>query len=237
MGKLKIAAAVSIALVSLALAGGAHAQQAKPQEAPKNAKAEASKKSKAQAASKEMPREAGMTFFISSAGSGKGADLGGVAGADRHCQSLADTAGAGKRTWRAYLSTTGAGGGKPENARDRIGKGPWHNAEGVNNINRSMALTEKKTKVNGRADSPNQHDILTGSMPDGRASTAPGDTTCANWTSSGAGSALVGHHDRHGLQETDSARSWNSSHPSKGCSQANLVATGGAGLIYCFAAK
>jgi hypothetical protein len=250
MSTLKIATAVSTALVSLALAGGAQAQQAKPQEAPKKAKAESSKKSRAPAASKETPREAGMTFFISSVGSGKGADLGGVAGADRHCQSLADAAGAGKRSWRAYLSTTGTGGGKAENARDRIGKGPWHNAEGVliarsveelhegvNNINRSMALTEKKTKIGGRADSPNQHDILTGSMPDGRASTASGDTTCANWTSSAAGSALVGHHDRHGLQETDSARSWNSSHPSKGCSQANLVATGGAGLIYCFAAK
>jgi hypothetical protein len=248
MSKLKIATAASIALVSLALAGGAPAQQAK--EAPQKAKAaESSKQPKAQAPSRETRQEPGMTFFISSVGSGKGADLGGLAGADRHCQSLADAAGTGKRTWRAYLSTTSAG-GKAENARDRIGKGPWHNAEGtlvartveelhegVNNINRSIALTEKKTKIGGRADSPNQHDILTGSMPDGRASTASGDTTCANWTSSGAGSALVGHHDRHGLQETDSARSWNSSHPSKGCSQANLVATGGAGLIYCFAAK
>jgi hypothetical protein len=218
-------ATVSIAVAALGVAAAAQAQKAKSQESP-------------------------MTFFISSAGSGKGADLGGLAGADRHCQSLAQAAGAGKRTWRAYLSTTAAGGGKGENARDRIGKGPWHNAEGrlvartveelhegVNSINRAMALTEKKTVVNGRADSPNQHDILTGSMPDGRASTAAGDTTCANWTSSAAGSAIVGHHDRHGLTETDSARSWNSSHPSKGCSQANLVATGGAGLIYCFAAK
>jgi hypothetical protein len=240
MSRRSIATAASIALMSLALAVGAQAQQAR----------EAPKKAKAQASSRENRQEPGMTFFISSVGSGKGADLGGLAGADRHCQSLADAAGAGKRTWRAYLSTTSAGGGKAENARDRIGKGPWHNAEGtliartveelhegVNNINRSMALTEKKTKIGGRADAPNQHDILTGSMPDGRASTASGDTTCANWTSSGAGSALVGHHDRHGLQETDSARSWNSSHPSKGCSQANLVATGGAGLIYCFAAR
>jgi hypothetical protein len=189
-----------------------------------------------------------MTFFITSVGSGKGADLGGLAGADKHCQNLAAAAGAGKRTWRAYLSTTGAGG---VNARDRIGKGPWHNAqgrliarsveelhEGVNNINRTFAVTEKGTVVNGRADSPNQHDILTGSMPDGRASTAAGDTTCGNWTkSSNDGSALLGHHDRHGLTETEPARSWNSSHPSKGCSQPGLVATGGAGLFYCFAAN
>jgi hypothetical protein len=189
-----------------------------------------------------------MTFFITSVGSGKGADLGGLAGADKHCQNLAAAAGAGKRTWRAYLSTTGAGG---VNARDRIGKGPWHNAqgrliarsveelhEGVNNINRTFAVTEKGTVVNGRADSPNQHDILTGSMPDGRASTAAGDTTCGNWMkSSNDGSALLGHHDRHGLTETEPARSWNSSHPSKGCSQPGLVATGGAGLFYCFAAN
>ena len=189
-----------------------------------------------------------MTFFISSTGSGKGGDLGGLAGADKHCQSLAAAAGAGKRTWRAYLSTTASGGAPAVNARDRIGNGPWHNAqgrliarsnaelhEGVNNINRMTALTEKGTVVNGRADTPNTHDILTGSTPDGRASTAGGDTTCGNWTSGSAGSALLGHHDRHGLTETDQARSWNSSHPSKGCSQPALVATGGAGLIYCFA--
>src|SRR5688572_8994301 len=191
-------------------------------------------------------QEPDMTFFISSVGSGKGADFGGLAGADRHCQSLAEAAGAGKRTWRAYLSTTG---GKAENARDRLGKGPRYNADGrliartveelhANpNINRMTALTEKKSVVNGRADSPNQHDILTGSMPDGRASTGSGDTTCGNWTSSGAGSAIVGHHDRHGLKEDASSVSWNSSHGSKGCSQPALVATGGAGLIYCFAAK
>jgi hypothetical protein len=248
MNKLKTGLAVSIALASLALGGAAQAQQAKPQDPPKKAKsAEAPKKAKAKAASDAGMQDTGMSFFITSAGSGKGGDLGGLKGADAHCQSLASAAGAGKRTWRAYLSTTGSG---AENARDRIGKGPWYNAEGtliartieelhegVNNINRSMALTEKKTKVNGRADSPNQHDILTGSMPDGKASTASGDSTCANWTSSSSGSALVGHHDRHGLTETEPARSWNSSHPSKGCSQANLVATGGAGLLYCFAAK
>ena len=222
MNTRKFGVAASVALLSLGSTGAAQAQKA------------------------DMAKS-DMTFFISSTGSGKGADLGGLAGADRHCQSLAAAAGAGKRTWRAYLSTTGAGG---ENARDRIGKGPWHNAqgrtiarsivelhEGVNNINRALALTEKGTVVNGRADSPNMHDILTGSTPDGRASTAPGDTTCKNWTSSGEGSAIVGHHDRHGLTETEPARSWNSSHGSKGCSQPNLVATGGAGLIYCFAAK
>jgi len=187
-----------------------------------------------------------MTFFITSAGSGKGADLGGIESADRHCQSLAEAAGSKGLAWRAYLSTNGAGG---VNARDRIGKGPWHNAEGrliarsveelhegVNNINRKFALTEKGTVVNGRADSPNQHDILTGSMPDGRASTAPGDTTCGNWTKSGAGAALVGHHDRWGLRDDEPSRSWNSSHPSRGCSQDNLRASGGAGQFYCFAA-
>ena len=253
MNNLKTGIAVSIALASLALGGGVQAQQAKSQEAPKKAKAEAKKakaeapkKAKAAAPSMSASQDESMSFFITSAGSGKGGDLGGLKGADAHCQSLASAAGAGKRTWRAYLSTTGSGG---QNARDRIGKGPWYTAdgrlvarsveelhEGVNNINRSMALTEKKTKVNGRADSPNQHDILTGSMPDGKASTAAGDTTCANWTSSSAGSAIVGHHDRHGLREDAASVSWNSSHPSKGCSQPALVATGGAGLFYCFAA-
>jgi hypothetical protein len=188
-----------------------------------------------------------MTFFITSAGSGKGGDLGGLAGADKHCQDLATAAGAGKHTWHAYLSTTGA---KPVNARDRIGKGPWHNARGkliarnldelhsANGINKESALNEKGGVVNGRGDSPNQHDMLTGSTPDGRASTdGKGDTTCGNWTSSSAGSAIVGHHDRQGLSDTEAARSWNSSHPSKGCSQENLVSTGGAGLFYCFAAR
>jgi hypothetical protein len=191
-------------------------------------------------------QEPTMSFFVTSVGSGKGADLGGVAGADKHCQELAAAVGAGKRTWHAYLSTTGSGG---VNARDRIGKGPWYNQqgrlvarsvvelhEGVNNINRMIALNEKGQEVNGRANNPNQHDMLTGSMPDGRASTAGGDTTCGNWTkSSNDGSALMGHHDRHGLTETDAARSWNSSHGSKGCSQPALVSTGGAGLTYCFA--
>ena len=190
-------------------------------------------------------KEPGMTFFISSVGSGKGADFGGLTGADKHCQTLADAAGAGKRTWRAYLSTTGSGG---ENARDRIGKGPWYSAEGRliardveelhgnNSINRMIALTEKKERVNNSTSPPNQHDILTGSQPDGRAATGSGDTTCNNWTSSDKGSATVGHHDRIGLKPDDASRSWNSSHGTKGCSQPALVSTGGAGLIYCFAA-
>ena len=189
-----------------------------------------------------------MSFFITSAGLGKGADLGGLAGADRHCQQLATAAGAGKKTWRAYLSTTETSGGRLVHARDRIGKGPWYTAEGrlvarsvdelhVNNsINRMTALTEKGQIVNGRADAPNTHDILTGSTPDGRAAVVSGkDTTCGNWTKSGDGSAIVGHHDRWGLKDDEPARSWNSSHPSRGCSQDNLKASGGAGMFYCFA--
>ncbi len=216
MSNKNIGVAASIALLALGFAGSVQAQ------------------------------EPGMSFFITSAGSGKGADLGGLAGADQHCQSLASAAGAGKRTWRAYLSTTGSGG---VNARDRVGKGPWYSAQGrliardvaelhgINNINRMVAVNEKGGVINGRADSPNQHDILTGSMPDGTASKIAGDTTCGNWTKSGGdGSALLGHHDRHGLTETDAARSWNSSHASKGCNQPGLVSTGGAGLFYCFAA-
>ena len=187
-----------------------------------------------------------MSFFITSKGLGKGADLGGLAGADAHCQSLASAAGAGKRTWRAYLSTTGS---PSVNARERIGKGPWYSAEGrliarnvdelhmVNNINRLVAVDEKGKTVNGRADKPNTHDIITGSMPDGRASAAKEDTTCGNYTQSGAGAVLLGHHDRSGLRDDDASRSWNSSHPSRGCGQPELVATGGAGLIYCFAAN
>lgn len=189
-----------------------------------------------------------MTFFVTSAGLGKGADLGGLAGADRHCQQLAEAAGAGKKQWRAYLSATAAGGAQAVSARDRIGKGPWHNAEGrliarnvdelhtLNGINRMTALTEKGDKVNGRAESPNMHDILTGSTPDGRVVTGDKDTTCGNWTKSGEGSAIVGHHDRWGLRDDEPARSWNASHPSRGCSQDNLRASGGAGMFYCFAA-
>jgi hypothetical protein len=193
-----------------------------------------------------LAQQPGMSFFISSTGSGKGADFGGLAGADKHCQSLAAAAGAGKRTWRAYLSTSGA---KPVNARERIGKGPWRNAKGEviaknvkelhanPNINKQTGLTEKGEPVNGRGDSPNKHDILTGSQADGTAFPAGEDRTCGNWTKSGEGAAMVGHHDRIGLRDDDASRSWNSSHASRGCSDPALQSSGGAGLIYCFAAK
>ena len=192
-----------------------------------------------------------MTFFITSAGPGRGADLGGVEGADRHCQSLAAAAGAGGRTWRAYLSTQGSAINDPKvvHARDRIGAGPWHNAKGVRvassvadlhsaaNINKETALDERGRPVNDRAMKPNKHDILTGSRPDGTAYAAGYDYTCGNWTKSGEGSAMVGHHDRAGPVDHPWAVSWNSSHQSRGCSQDNLRGTGGDGLIYCFAAK
>jgi hypothetical protein len=196
-------------------------------------------------------QQSAMTFFVTSSGPGKGADLGGLEGADRHCQTLAQAAGAGGKTWRAYLSTQGAG---AVNARDRIGKGPWQNAKGVviakdvadlhsatNNISKQTALDEKGELVNGRGDRPNRHDVLTGSQPDGTAFGGPDDRTCGNYTKSGAGSVMVGHHDRMGLNEEPPAKSWNSSHPSSGpeggCSQADLRTTGGAGLLYCFAAN
>lgn len=192
---------------------------------------------------------ADMTFFVTSAGSGKGGDLGGLEGADAHCNSLAKAAGSKRTNWKAYLSTTAP---NPKetgvNARDRIGKGPWRNAKGVvvarnlgelhsdkANINKETALTEKGEMVKGRGDKPNEHDILTGSDPQGRYSTAGGDTTCRNWTSSAEGSAIVGHHDRMGLNDAWHSKSWNSSHGSRGCSQENLVSTGGAGYFYCFA--
>lgn len=194
-----------------------------------------------------LPAQSNMSFFITSSGPGKGADLGGLAGADRHCQNLAAAAGAGNKTWRAYLSTTASAGQPAVNARDRIGKGPWYNAKGVkiadsvadlhsdrNNLNKQTALTEKGEVVNGRGDKPNKHDILTGSQADGTAMSGdPATTTCNNWTSSGEGSAQVGHHDRQGGGANGS--SWNSAHPSRGCSQANLQGTGGDGLFYCFA--
>ncbi|HXE47856.1 MAG TPA: hypothetical protein VN663_05755 [Ramlibacter sp.] len=189
-----------------------------------------------------------MTFFVTSTNPGKGADLGGLAGADQHCQTLASAAGAGGHTWHAYLSTTAAGGGAAINARDRIGKGPWKNAKGVviaanvdelhgdNKLNKQTALNEKGEVVAGRGDPVNMHDMLTGSTPDGRSSTAAGDTTCGNWTKSGSdGSAIVGHHDRTGLDDSAPAKSWNSSHPSRGCSPEGLKGTGSAGFLYCFA--
>ena len=190
-----------------------------------------------------LAQQSGMTFFITSAGSGKGADFGGLTGADRHCQGLATAAGAGNRTWRAYLSAQGS---PAVNARDRIGAGPWQNAKGVvvaknvaelhgtNNLTKQTALNEKGGVVNGRGDSPNQHDILTGAQPDGTAFAGGDDRTCGNWTKSGEGAAMVGHHDRMGLNEEPPAKSWNSSHPSRGCSDDALRGTGGAGLIYCF---
>ena len=191
-----------------------------------------------------------MTFFVTSTGTGKGADLGGLDGADQHCQALASKAGAGHRTWRAYLSNSLAPGSPTVHARDRIGKGPWQNAKGVviasnlselhgtNNLNKQTALNEKGERVNGRGDKPNEHDILTGSQRDGTAMAGdPARTTCGNWTLSGAGAAIVGHHDRLGLRDDEASRSWNSSHPSRGCSLDNLRASGGAGLIYCFAAN
>lgn len=193
---------------------------------------------------------ADMTFFVTSAGKGNGADLGGLEGADAHCNALAAAAGSKRTTWKAYLSTTAPGGEAGVNARDRIGKGPWRNAKGVvvaknvadlhsakNNLSKQTALTEKGEMVKGRGDTPNEHDILTGSDPQGLFSTAGGDTTCKNWTSSSEGSAIVGHHDRVGLKDTRHMKSWNSSHGTRGCSQENLVSTGGAGLFYCFAAK
>jgi hypothetical protein len=189
-----------------------------------------------------------MTFFVTSAGKGNGADLGGLEGADAQCNALAKAAGSKHTDWKAYLSTTQPGGEAGVNARDRIGKGPWRNAKGVvvaknvadlhsdkNNINKMTALTEKGEQVQGRGDTPNEHDMLTGSDPEGMYSTAGGDTTCGNWTKSGEGSAIVGHHDRMGLKDTRHMKSWNSSHGSAGCSQEALVKTGGAGRFYCFA--
>jgi hypothetical protein len=216
MTKSKFAMLGSIAALTLGLSGGACAQAS------------------------------AMTFFITSTGSGKGADFGGLAGADKLCQSLAAAVGAGGREWRAYLSTQGA---SAVNARDRIGPGPWQNVKGVvvaknvaelhgtNNLTKQTALDEKGNMVNGRGDSPNKHDILTGTQPDGTAFAGGEDRTCGNWTKSGDGAAQVGHHDRMGLNEEPPAKSWNSSHPSRGCSDDALKGTGGAGLLYCFAAK
>ena len=192
--------------------------------------------------------KSGMSFFVTSAGPGKGGDLGGLAGADRHCQSLASAVGAGNRTWRAYLSAQPTASQPGVNARDRIGTGPWQNAKGVviatdvaqlhasNNINKQTALTETGATVNGRGDTPNTHDILTGSQPNGTFIAGDVNSTCANWTQSDKGAAMLGHHDRIGLDESVPAKSWNSSHQSRGCSPDQLKSTGGAGLFYCFAA-
>ncbi|MGG5810073.1 hypothetical protein [Falsiroseomonas sp. CW058] len=192
------------------------------------------------------PGAADMTFFVTSTGLGRGADLGGLAGADAHCQALAQAAGAGGRTWRAYLSTQGQG---AVNARDRIGTGPWRNANGTviarsvadlhseaNAMTKETNVDERGQVVRGRGDNPNEHDILTGSNEDGTAIAGSEDRTCRNWTYSGPdGSAMVGHHDRIGLRDDAPSRSWNTSHPSRGCSQDALRSSGGAGLFYCFA--
>ena len=190
-----------------------------------------------------------MTFFVTSTGLGKGANLGGLGGADAHCQQLAQAAGAGNHTWRAYLSTQAAAGQRAINARERIGPGPWRNAKGqvvarnveelhgANNLTKQTALTEKGEIVNGRGDTPNMHDILTGTQPDGTAFIVAEDRTCGNWTRSATeGAAMLGHSDRIGLSDDPPAKSWNSSHLSRGgCSQDALRSTGGAGLFYCFA--
>ena len=212
----------AVALTAAVLCGAAHAQQADKK----------------------------MGFFATSANPGKGADLGGLAGADQYCQTLAAAVGAGKRTWRAYLSTTANNGGKVVNARDRIGKGPWYNAKGEliakniddlhtsPNMTKQTILTEKGAVVNGRGDTPNMHDILTGTDAQGKAYAGTSDTTCSNWTSSAdGGSAQVGHSDRQGLRDDVAAKSWNATHPSRGCSMPQLRASGGAGMFYCFAAK
>src|SRR6201987_4905359 len=206
------------------------------------------------AAQPVQAQSADTTFFITSAGPGNGANLGGLAGADKHCQALAQAAGAGSKTWPAYLSTQAADGQPAVNARDRIGKGPWQNSKGVvvakdvadlhsanNNLTKQTALSEKGDVINGRGDTPNRHDVLTGSQPDGTAFAAGEDRTCKNWTSSTQGTAMVGHSDRIGLRDDDASKSWNSSHPSRGpdggCSQSDLKSTGGDGLLYCFAAN
>jgi hypothetical protein len=199
----------------------------------------------------QQPPQQPMTFFVTSAGSGDGAKLGGLAGADQICQTRAQAVGAGNHTWHAYLSTQASGGQPAVNARDRIGTGPWYNAKGAriakdvgdlhgdtldqarlgSNLGKQTALTEKGALNNGVGDTPNTHDILTGSQPDGRAFADGMDHTCSNWTSDSTGTAQLGHSDRNG----GGNNSWNSAHPSRGCSQDNLVSTGGAGLLYCFA--
>ena len=200
------------------------------------------------------PQAPNMTFFVTSSGLGKGGDLGGLEGADRQCQTLAQAAGAGGKTWRAYLSTQAVNGATAVNARDRIGSGPWQNFKGEivaksvadlhspdNKLSMQTSLTERGTMVAGRGYTPNYHDALTGSQPDGRAFPPNEDRTCSNWTSSSKGSAIVGHIDRKGLRDDDASKSWNSSHlsrgPDGGCSQNDLRSTGGNGLFYCFAAQ
>ncbi|MEH6950220.1 lectin [Nitrobacter sp. NHB1] len=203
------------------------------------------------AAQPAYAQTADMSFFVTSVGIGNGGNLGGLAGADNFCQTLAQAAGAGAKTWHAYLSTQAVDGKPAINARDRIGKGPWRNAKGVviakdvaelhgaNGINKETALTEKGDVVNGYGDTPNRHDMLTGSQPNGTAFAGTEDRTCGNWTSSIHGAAMLGHSDINGPASNPTAKSWNAAHPSRGpdggCSQNDLKSTGGAGLFYCFA--
>jgi hypothetical protein len=200
------------------------------------------------ASAQVSPVDSSLSFFITSVGLGKGGDLGGLAGADKHCQDLAKAAGKGGLTWKAYLSTQTSGDVVAVNAKDRIGSGPWFNANKVlvatsvadlhsktNKLTKENSLTEKGQIVNGRGDNPNQHDMLTGSHADGTAYPPGDDFTCANWTSSSTGKAMLGHHDRHGVASNIDSTSWNEAHASNGCTQANLVATGGNGYFYCFA--
>jgi hypothetical protein len=223
--KLSLVACAIAAITPFVIAGEALAQQARPQ----------------------FPN---MTFFITSTSGPKGADFGGIEGADRHCQTLATKAGAGAKTWRAYLSTQAEGGKPAINARDRIGKGPWVNVIGVqiaasiedlhspnNKIDNDTGLTETGRRVPGYGFIGNKHDILTGSTADGRAYPPGKDMTCGNWTKSGEGSAMLGHADRKGLRYDLNSISWNAAHPSRGCSEPALQSTGGAGLLYCFAAN
>jgi hypothetical protein len=224
-GMIRTTAIAIAAATPLILSGELHAQQSPPQ----------------------FPN---MTFFITSSNPGNGADLGGLEGADKHCQTLAARHGAGGKTWRAYLSTQAEGDKPATNARDRIGKGPWQNAAGVqiagsiedlhsenNKIDTEAGLAEDGRRIPSRLFTPNRHDILTGSTADGRALPPGKDMTCGNWTKSGEGSAMVGHHDRMGLRDDAPSKSWNSSHPSRGCSLEALRSSGGEGLIYCFAAN
>ena len=196
------------------------------------------------------PQFPDMTFFITSVGGPQGANYGGLEGADRHCQTLAAKAGAGSKTWRAYLSTQAVGGATAVNAKDRIGKGPWTNAKGVviatsvedlhspnNKIAAETNVAETGRLIPSRLYTVNQHDVLTGTQANGTAFPPDKDMTCGNWTKSGEGNAMVGHSDRMGLRDDDASKSWNASHPSRACDAASLVATGGAGLLYCFAAN
>ena len=203
-------------------------------------------------AQQQPPQAPSMSYFVTSNGIGKGADLGGLAGADRQCQTMAESAGAGGKTWHAYLSTQADGGTQAVNARDRIGKGPWQNFKGEvvaqsvddlhsdnNKLGTQTSLTERGTMIPGAGYTPNRHDILTGTQTDGRAFPPGEDRTCHNWTSSTQGAAMLGHLDRRGLRDDAASKSWNTSHPSRGsdggCSQSDLRSTGGDGLLYCFA--